>query len=633
MLYEELYRLIVLLHAKHFDYSIDAPLHEPVKGLVEVIVHKHAPRSFSLPVARTCHWVHPRLASLGATWQVIVHKNTIEPSADVAVIVPLQTRYAPAYAHFKTVLDEALRRADLRTIAHGDRRSAGVFSEDGAGGQAGTPPALHAAGGGDAAKLAARSERTIELSRLLAQMRSFTSELQVGLDPTGRVSMAEAEAEVHAHDEVAQVVTAQQERERARALKAKRDEDEHLFVEDETDTYAAHPLHRLSGDDDELQALVHKCALVVVIFGGAVSKREQEEYGVRAEHPPSKELFRQTEAAAPCHSFWGGAVNAGGDHAAAAAAASSAPATHSTAPADGGGGDGHAPSTVSALAAAGARLSHGGFGRWHETVPLCWQYVRLEAERFVLDGEELTGRVEDLPGVATKLIGKNMGSVQLTLPCAIAFVDGAMKEPMQRVGSARDVHAYAERLMQARYDERAQVLYRRQLVFWLKDNTVGEADVAASPVADVSVGSAATAASADDTSGRDTDTTKPWREQLGRWRLELQHAQKSAIADGGAYHRLPEILTGTATWTWRCGAFAAAFAPRAIKDCNLEGRPPLMKPHVFRFLTALHDALAHQVRQLPISPQISPHFTVPRRVSLSASSPFCMSPSHTRGPS
>ena len=52
------------------------------------------------------------------------------------------------------------------------------------------------------------------------------------------------------------------------------------------------------------------------------------------------------------------------------------------------------------------------------------------------------------------------------------------------------------------------------------------------------------------------------------------------------------MLYGTALWTWRCGAFAASFAPRMLANCNLEGAE--MKPHVFRFLASLEGALSAQ---------------------------------------
>ena len=89
-----------------------------------------------------------------------------------------------------------------------------------------------------------------------------------------------------------------------------------------------------------------------------------------------------------------------------------------------------------------------------------------------------------------------------------------------------------------------------------------------------------------------------WRTQLTSWEHALQRAQEAAVgsrrAPASASGEASDVLKGTATWTWRSGAFAAAFAPQSLTDCNLEGEPPLMKPHVFRFLSALKGAIQHQ---------------------------------------
>ena len=94
-------------------------------------------------------------------------------------------------------------------------------------------------------------------------------------------------------------------------------------------------------------------------------------------------------------------------------------------------------------------------------------------------------------------------------------------------------------------------------------------------------------------------TASTWRRQLATWRAQLREAQLDACAGMDSHWWAPRgterhALAGTAAWCWRSGAFAAMFAPTKLADCNLEGRPPLMKPHLYRFLACLEGTIKNQ---------------------------------------
>ena len=378
------------------------------------------------------------------------------------------------------------------------------------------------------------AERCIRLGALLATMRELTDQL---LDEFG-----ERAAQWIVRHEAEQAESARDARERARQEEqARREaEEEHLFVEDERDTPERHPLQTLPANDDEpLRTLINGASVVVVVFGGSIGEAK-EGGGVERPHEASKALwYSKTDAAdgvASHHAFCEPPPSASKKQ----------------------------PAPVSALAHAAERLMHGhsdgtcGFKAWYEPAPLVWRHVELDAHTSALP---LTWG--DVPALGS-LAGK-WETRTLELPAAVVFVDGVMDEPVS-VATPREVYEYAL----AKAEARAALAHEKgemyRPVFLPK--TGGDNRL-------VSL------------------LENTWRQQLDGWASAISELQRATV-DGQPLEKPNELLRGSAAWTWRCGAFAAAFAPRALADCNLEGRPPRMKPHIFRFLHSLRGALSEQ---------------------------------------
>jgi hypothetical protein len=91
-----------------------------------------------------------------------------------------------------------------------------------------------------------------------------------------------------------------------------------------------------------------------------------------------------------------------------------------------------------------------------------------------------------------------------------------------------------------------------------------------------------------------------WRHQLHRWREQLRGAQRDVCAAVSAHAQEErDMMRGSATWSWRSGAFAAMFAPAALDDCNLEGHPPLVCALALQLRRSCRELMRACVSRLP----------------------------------
>ena len=180
-------------------------------------------------------------------------------------------RLDKALAIFHSTIQDLLASVSTSVAVTSGAHNAGLTDDDGKGTQAQSvavriaPSASEQVSG---VSLVA-SERCEKLSSLLQQMRAFNSRLSKNdIGTRAGVTMA-----------IDDVANAAAEREaRAEELQkrlAEEGDEEHLFVEDEKDTFSRHPLPLLSGKEEDLQALVSSAKVVVIIFGGQTGQAEE----------------------------------------------------------------------------------------------------------------------------------------------------------------------------------------------------------------------------------------------------------------------------------------------------------------------------------------------------------------------
>ena len=434
------------------------------------------------------------------------------------------------FEYFGEVLHDVAKRADRCVAGSGEEE---VGKIDG--------PSLSTAH----RKESASQEETrlcAHLASLLSQMQKLTDSLHANFGIRAEQWLEREQAREAQEAREQEAVDEKARRERG---------EEHLFVEDEQDVSERFPLQVLPGDDEALSALVGSTRVAVVIFAGPIGEM-QEMGGVSRPHEASRALWLSPATdfisePAPYYSF--------------------------CEPKDGVELSTH----TSALALMAEQLMHGGlnaeggFNTWLDVVPVMWRQVEEEP-----DTQQLPCTWEHVPGMGE--LAASWGDDRVKLPAAVVFVDGQMERPCHIV-SAREVYEVALKKAKA-WHAAAAIRGEIYRPVFLSTHHLGK---------------------------RMTDLLKhTWRQQLDGWGKALDLAQRATIFELGkgseedvkrmraAIEEPDELLNGSACWTWRCGAFAATFAPRALSDCNLEGRPPLMKPHIFRFLSALRGALAEQ---------------------------------------